>query len=85
MRDGGAGRRELFGERRAFSTGTIGSIAPESIRTGLPARSAARRAAKGTIGRISTAPARTSGRWSSVAAAMLAPFEKPSARGAARP
>ncbi len=69
----------------AFSSGTIGSSMPDRIRTGRPASAASGGACNGTMARISTAPARTVGRSISIAAAMLAPLEKPSAIGLASP
>jgi hypothetical protein len=60
-------------------------MAPDRIRIALLEKLTAGGCDSGTIARSSTAPARASGRRSKVAAAMLAPFEKPTAIGAAIP
>ena len=71
--------------RFALSAGMIGSMAPEVISTRLPDRSACGASDRGTMARSNAAPDRASGRSISMAAAMLAPLEKPTATGASSP
>ncbi len=59
----------------AFATGMMGSLAPERMSTGFPVKSACGSWESGTMARSRIAPASTSGRNSSNAAAMFAPFE----------
>ena len=60
---------------------TIGSAVPALIWTGTPPSAGSGSGTSGTIGRSSSAPPSVPGRSRSTAAAMLAPFEKPTAIG----
>ena len=62
-----------------FDGAMIGSCRPAAISTDVPRRSGGEAGVSGTIARSSTARRIVPGRSSSIAAAMFAPFENPTA------